>query len=58
VDVWGVSAATSDGGLGTLQQPRRAADCIYQDVVVGSCSIEGAATKFGGYPYVLGSIEH
>jgi hypothetical protein len=51
-------AATSDGGLGPLEQPRRAADCASQYAVVGGCSIEEAAAKFGGYSFVPGSIEH
>jgi len=52
------AAATSDGGLGPLQQPRRAADCANQDAVVGGCGIEEAATKFGGYSFISGSIRH
>jgi len=52
------AAATSDGGLGPLQQPRRAADCANQDAVVGGCSIEEAAMKFRGYSFVSGSIRH
>jgi len=33
-------AATSDGGLGPLQQPRIAADCTNQEAVVGDYSKE------------------